>query len=158
MIITLVSCQKVDIINVSGELKIWHKVTLEIKGPRVSEESYPNPFLDLRLEAEFSHGETVYKVPGYFAADGNAGESGAMNGNSWKVHFNPDKTGTWKYKITFLEGKNIAIADNTENAKEVSTHGVVGECSIEESDKTGKEDYLLRMVIIFSMKDQRNTF
>ncbi len=37
------------------------------------------------------------RIPGYFAASGNAAESSAGKGNVWKIHFRPDEIGpSWK--------------------------------------------------------------
>ena len=63
-------------ISVSGELKQWHKVTLDLAGPFSRETDIsPNPFTDYCFEVIFEHesGQPVYRVPGYFAADGNSG-------------------------------------------------------------------------------------
>lgn len=128
-----------EAIQVSGELKKWHRVTLEIAGPETDENAVPNPFLDYQLEATFTNGGNTYTVPGYFAADGNAAETSANSGNSWKVHFAPDATGTWNYEITFLKGKNAAIAENIENLEKLTWHGTTGSFEIAESDKSGKD-------------------
>jgi len=45
-------------------------------------------------------GAEEYVVPGYYAADGNAGETGASTGNIWKAHFTPQWAGAHNYKIT----------------------------------------------------------
>ncbi|MBM4092477.1 MAG: DUF5060 domain-containing protein [Planctomycetes bacterium] len=71
---------------ISGELKEWHKVTLTLDGPYAHErDNEPNPFTDCNLTVTFTHdsGSPSYKVPGYFAADGNAGESSAEMGTKW---------------------------------------------------------------------------
>jgi hypothetical protein len=81
---------------VSGELKQWHKVTLTLDGPQAQEtDNDTNPFTDYRMDVTFTHesGAPSYKVPGYFAADGNAGETSASSGNKWRAHLAPDKTG-----------------------------------------------------------------
>ena len=62
-----------------------------------------------RLNVTFSNGAKSYNVPGYYAADGNAGETSATGGNKWKVHFCPDETGTWNYTASFRQGGNIAL-------------------------------------------------
>src|SRR5688572_29438151 len=74
-----------DII-VEGELRQWHKVTLTLTGPEAVEAGGgPNPFMDYRLTVTFAHesGSPTYRVPGYFAADGNAANSSAASGNKW---------------------------------------------------------------------------
>src|SRR5215510_3883825 len=97
---------------VSGELKQWHKVTLTFDGPSANEtDNSPNPFTDYRLTVTFVHesGAPSYAVPGYFAADGDAGNSGATSGNKWRVHFSPGKTGRWNWRAAFVSGQNVAL-------------------------------------------------
>ncbi|MGJ8655860.1 MAG: DUF5060 domain-containing protein [Akkermansiaceae bacterium] len=96
---------------VSGELREWHKVTLTVDGPEAGEMDVKpklNPFVDLVLDVRFRHesGEPDYLVPGYFAADGNAGESGASEGSKWRAHLSPDKVGKWEYTVKF-EGSEV---------------------------------------------------
>ena len=45
--------------TISGELKQWHKVTLDFEGPASSETADPNPFMDYRLDVTFHHPATV---------------------------------------------------------------------------------------------------
>ena len=72
--------------------------------PATSEAAAPNPFRDYRLDVTFVNRETGAKrvVPGYYAADGNAAQTGAASGNKWRVHFAPDKEGTWEINPTPL--------------------------------------------------------
>jgi len=89
---------------ISGELKKWHTVTLTFDGPDVSESDEYNPFFNYRLDVTFLHKATgkKYRVPGYFAADGNAGMTSATAGNKWRVHFTPDEIGDWNYNVEFM--------------------------------------------------------
>jgi len=67
---------------VSGELKQWHAVTLTLDGPMAHEsDSVPNPFMNYRMNVTFTHasGSPSYRVPGYFAADGDAANSSASS-------------------------------------------------------------------------------
>lgn len=99
---------------ISGDLLQWHKVTLTVEGPQAAEtDTRPNPFRDYRFTVEFAHesGAPRYVVPGYFAADGNAAESGAVSGNKWRAHLSPDKTGTWTYRVSFVSGLGSALSD-----------------------------------------------
>ena len=76
-------------VAISGELKQWHKVTLTLTGPQADESSTePNPFTDYRMTVTFAHesGTPTYRVPGYFAGDGNAANSSATSGNKWRAH------------------------------------------------------------------------
>lgn len=127
-------------VTVSGELKQWHKVTLTLAGPFAAErDEDPNPFTDYGFWVEFRHesGEPTYRVPGYFAADGRAGETSAEAGNCWRAHLAPDKTGEWTYRIVFLKGKHAAIGG--EGTELPPYHGVSGTFTIGESDKAGRD-------------------
>jgi hypothetical protein len=126
-------------ITIKGELKQWHKITFTIPGPETAEYAKINPFLDYRLEVTFTNGEQSITVPGFFAADGNAAETSAKEGNTWMVRFRPDKTGTWEYKVWFREGKNIAVAENPDFGTQVGADGQTGSFDVEGSDKTGDD-------------------
>ena len=135
------SCQSSTdpFINIEGDLQQWHKVTLVLNGPGTSEMAKENPFLDYKLEATFSQGTISYTVPGYFAADGNAGETSAREGSTWKVHFRPDAPGTWTYRISFKKGKNLAVLDIDNEGESVAADGMEGSLEISESDKSGPD-------------------
>jgi len=49
----------------SGELLVWHTITLTFDGPQTSETAEPNPFTDYRLDVVFKQGYQVFVVPGY---------------------------------------------------------------------------------------------
>ena len=73
-------------VDVSGELMQWHKVVLTFTGPETSEMSEVNAFSDYRLDVTFDGPSgQVYKIRGFYAADGNAAESSAENGDKWKA-------------------------------------------------------------------------
>ncbi len=100
-------------VSMSGELRQWHKVTLTLTGPQADELSTaPNPFTDYRMTVTFAHesGTPTYRVPGYFAGDGDAASSSATAGNKWRAHLAPDKTGRWTYRIAFVSGNGVALA------------------------------------------------
>lgn len=123
-------------VSVTGEIRKWHTVIFTFEGPHCSENDFrPNPFLDYRLEVTFRHNSKVVKVPGYFAADGNASETGAVEGNKWRVNFVPDDTGAWSYKVSFRTGRNIAIGDNPDDGNPVAQDGLEGSIKVMPSDK-----------------------
>jgi hypothetical protein len=127
---------------VTGELKKWHKVTLNFAGPTTGESASPNPFTDYRLNVTFSHPGTgkSYVVPGYFAADGNAGNTSASSGNIWRAHFAPDETGVWTYSASFRSGSNVAVNSSpTAGAGAGYFDGDSGNFSIAASDKSGTD-------------------
>ena len=93
--------------SVEGELKVWYPVTITFTGKEASETEAT--FRDHRLDVTFSKGDKSFRVPGYFAADGNAAESSATNGNKWRVKFTPNEPGAWTYSASFREGPEIAV-------------------------------------------------
>ena len=129
-------------VNITGELKKWHTVTLTFEGPEVTETDEYNPFLNYRLNVIFSHQKTgkTYKVPGYFAADGNAAITSATSGNKWRVNFCPDEVGEWVYSVDFKKGKWVAIRERTKKAPSGEyMDGATGSFSIQPTDKTGRD-------------------
>ncbi len=141
LILLSFSCRtaKDPAISVRGELKQWHKVTLLINGPATSEYADENPFLDYKLDVTFTNGTGSYTVPGFYAADGQAGESSAREGDVWKVHFRPDAPGNWSYSVSFQKGKNIAVLDGDIAGETVDSNGTTGSFEISASDKTGPD-------------------
>jgi len=129
-------------VTISGELKQWHKVTLTLDGPFASESDVsPNPFTDYRMTVTFTHesGSPSYAVPAYFAADGNAAETGASEGIKWRAHLSPDKTGKWTYKISFLTGAMVATADMPWMKTLAPFNGLEGSFVVAPTDKTGRD-------------------
>ncbi len=125
--------------TVSGELRQWHRVTITFDGPQSAETADANPFRDCRLDVTFSKGGRHIVVPGYFAADGSAGESGATAGNRWRVHFAPDEPGTWTYRASFRVGSNVAASEDATAGKPAGFDGASGTLTIEPTDKTGPD-------------------
>jgi len=129
-------------LNISGQLKQWHKITLDLNGPFAHElDTDPNPFTDYNLMITFEHesGEPILKVPGYYAADGNSAETSADRGTIWRTHFSPTKTGVWNYIISFLKGSFVAISD-VQTAKPVTPfHGKSGKITVSGTDKKGHD-------------------
>ena len=124
-------------VKIDGALKKWHKVTLSFEGDALSENDANNPFLNYRLNVIFKHKDRIIKVPGFFAADGNAAETSATSGNVWQVRFMPDATGEWEFEAFFRKGKNIAISDALHAGESTGFDGVKGKFVIEDADKTG---------------------
>lgn len=97
---------------VSGELRQWHRITLTFEGPQASETGQPNPFRHYRMNVTFAElsSHQIVLVPGFFAADGEAGETSAQQGNRWRVHFSPPRPGTWRYSVSFRSGSDVALS------------------------------------------------
>ncbi len=126
---------------ISGELKKWHRVSITWDGPASSETSNPNPFRDYRLNVTFAHPASgkSYCVPGFFAADGDAANTGATGGVRWRVHFAPDEIGQWNFIASFRAGANVAT--NASPAAGIPAHfdGASGSFVVVPTDKTGRD-------------------
>ncbi len=130
-----------DSVALTGEMKQWHKVTLTLDGPFAKErDTQPTPFTDFALSVTFTHesGAPSYTVPGYFAADGNAAESGAESGNKWRAHLSPDKPGKWNYAVSMLAGRHVAV-DELARRQASPAIGAWGSFTVAASDKTGRD-------------------
>ena len=117
-------------VQVSGELRAWQPLSLSFTGPQTSELDDVNPFLDYRLNVSFSKGTKRYTVPGYYAADGNAGQSSAAAGNQWRVHFVPDEPGQWTYSASLQTAKNAALSKSRNVGRIVFMEGQDGSLDI----------------------------
>ena len=134
VVLFLSACQE-NLVQVSGELKQWHTIELTFNGPVTSENAKENPFLDYRLVVTFNHDSKTFQVPGFYAADGNASETSADQGNQWQVRFCPDLIGVWNYSVSFKKGKDIAIHDEFNEGESISFDGLKGSFKILKSDK-----------------------
>ncbi len=129
-------------ITLTGEQRMWHKITLTLDGPFAHEhDNAPNPFTDYRLVAKFTSATgKQYMIPGYFAADGDAGNTSAQAGTKWRVHFAPDQEGKWTYEIMFHRGQLAALDDDARELTPIDgLHGRQGTLNILASDKTGRD-------------------
>ena len=125
--------------QILGELRKWHKVTLAFTGPFVSETDTVNPFLQYRFDVKFMHISSgkSYKIPGFFAADGNAANTSASSGNQWHCHFAPDEIGIWSFDVSFVQGTDISVSMAV--GAPTSFHGQSGFFTIEASNKVGRD-------------------
>jgi hypothetical protein len=125
---------------VTGELRKWHKVTLTFTGPNTSETATPNPFRNYRLNVTFTapSGAKIV-VPGYYAADGNAGQTGATTGSKWRAHLLPNATGTWTYVASFRTGTDIAASLVATDGTATSFNGTTGSFSIAATNKVAPD-------------------
>jgi len=103
-----------------------HTKTISFEGPQTSEFADPNPFTDFRLQVTFTHADARYVVRGFYAADGDAAETGAKAGRVWQVRFAPDRVGTWNYSATLRTGKGIAVDDRTHAGSDVPIRNATG--------------------------------
>ena len=113
-------------ISLSGAA--FERVTLSLDGPQLDERGALNPFSDVRLDWIISKGDDEWTVPGYFAACGDAADSGCTGGNQWRAHFLPAERGEYTYKIRFRQGTDIAIRNPA--GTPLSNDGLTGAFSI----------------------------
>ena len=122
--------------RIDGEKKTWHPLAIRFTGPKSSESADPNPFRDYRLTVTFARGVKSTHVPGFFAADGAAGESSAEAGDQWEVRFLPDAEGEWAFHAELARGPDAAIRGETEAEAETQVVGVAdGTFRITATDK-----------------------
>ena len=128
-----------DDIAIHGDRIKWHPITFNLKGPRVNEDDDPNPFLIYRYDVLLTSptGNQV-RVPGFFAGDGDAANTGAQAGNIWKAHFVPSEEGTWKYRISFRRGENVAVSTNPTEGEPTQFDGQSGSIQIASPDSRSK--------------------
>ena len=141
LLLTFSSCNQQKEVVVDGELQKWHRITLNFEGPKTNELADDNPFLHYRLDVTFSNGDKTYRIPGFYAADGNAAETSSSKGNIWQVRFTPDTLGEWTYSVSFKKGENVAVLDDFLSAKSAGfMDGQSGSFNIYASDKTGVDN------------------
>lgn len=110
----------------------WQAVTLTFDGPEASEDGSPNPFRDYRMSVTFSQPASGRRVvvPGFFAVDGDAGESSAKSGDQWRVRFTPPGPGAWTWEASFRQGKDVAISRDESAGQGVSFNGQTGSLDV----------------------------
>ncbi len=118
--------------EVEGPLKYGSPITLTFDGPEASESADPNPFRDVRFNVTFTHEATgrIVRVPGYFAADGDAAETSADSGSAWRVHFVPTDSGRWSYQTSARAGSDVAISDDISAGEATALDGRTGHFDI----------------------------
>lgn len=125
-------------VTISGELRAWHKVTLTVAGPQVDEADVPSPCFDYAMDVTFRHADGLtYVVPGYFAADGDAANSGATAGNLWRAQLCPDLPGVWTYTVRFVHGPDAAVTGQGQAV--AGCDGLAGEFTILPTNKAGRD-------------------
>lgn len=104
----------------------WQKLSLDFTGPQTSEDAEENPFTSYRLDVNFTHNDSTFTVPGYFAADGDADATSATSGDIWRVNFRPHLEGIWSWEAVMYKGKDIATSDNSTGGERIEVGGQSG--------------------------------
>jgi len=87
-----------------------------------SDKSYANPFMDVDIDAVFTHSDgTTIALPGFW-----------NGGNEWKVRFSPEKAGVWYYTVACTDKENASLTQTgeieaiaVEPKTELEKHGYV---------------------------------
>lgn len=124
-------------VEVLGERKRWHHVTVRQQAVGSSETASPNPFLDYRFDVQFTAPDgRDFLAPGYFAADGEGGAAGT----AWQAHFSPDAVGEWDYRIHFRAGSEVAVSLLPDAGTPLAPFtGASGSFTVTESDKAAPD-------------------
>lgn len=128
--LSLAACQPKPV-GTMIETPVAHQpFTLDFVGPELTEAR--ETFTDYFMEVRFTYTKTgmAYTVPGYFAADGNAANTGATSGTVWRAHFNPPQHGKWIYEVNFKTGPNAAIATQYPEASAGYFDGASGKFTV----------------------------
>ena len=126
---------------IEGPLIQWQPVTVSFAGPETAEDGEPNAFRDYRLTVTFEHGAsgTAFGVPGYFAADGNAGQTSTAVGRIWRAMLLPSQAGEWTFRAAFRQGAGVALSDDPQAGEAGEIDGAAGSFTVAptDSDATG---------------------
>jgi len=121
-------------VTVLGALRVWHTLELQFEGPGARETEETNPFTDFSLAVTFRQGNRVVAVPGFFAADGQAAQTGARAGTIWAVRWSPPSEGLWTWSATMRRGPDVVFSPQTGDPV-AAVDGLEGRLQIAASDK-----------------------
>ncbi|MEO0530852.1 MAG: DUF5060 domain-containing protein [Planctomycetota bacterium] len=117
----------------------YQPIKLDFELASTHELAPENPFLDYRLDVTFSQGGRTFRVPGHFAADGDAANSGASHGTVWRVLFAAPEDGEWTYEVSFHRGRHLAIDEDPYRGEPVAPHdGTTGTLQVQPVPATAK--------------------
>lgn len=114
-------------------------ITLSFNGPQTSEYDSVNPFLNYLLLVEFSSNGSKKMIRGFYAADGNAANTGSDSGAVWQVRFIPEVIGEWTYSANLYKGDSVAINNNIENAEQIELANSNGKFVVVDSEKNAND-------------------
>ncbi|OEK08120.1 hypothetical protein A8C32_01275 [Flavivirga aquatica] len=113
-------------VDVSGQkpYRKWDKIAVSLTLPTSISESNTS-FKNTRMDVLFTDpsGKKI-RVPGFFAADGNAANTNAKSGKIFKAYLRPYKTGRWKYQVLYYTGNDVALKNV--NQLPNPTHNLTG--------------------------------
>lgn len=115
---------------ITAQPTLWHRMGIDFNGPVLTETA--STFTDYRLTVAFTHVDSgkIYEVPGFFAADGDAADTGATSGTVWRVHFNPPLPGEWEYEASFRAGDDVAVSMSASAGRATAFNGAAGDFEV----------------------------
>ncbi len=92
-------------------MRVGQPVRIDLIGPSLQESapSPNNPFLDYRGNLTISGPPGAIVVPLFFAADGDAADSHATAGSTWRGYFVPSAPGAYTLTASFRAGPGVAV-------------------------------------------------
>jgi hypothetical protein len=137
-------------------------LTLSFSGPQTSEYDSLNPFLHYLLLVEFTTNGYETMIRGFYAADGNAANTGADSGGVWQVRFIPEVSGKWTYSAKLYKGDSVAINNNIKNAEQIELMNSNGNFVVTNSEKTANNKSFKGRIIAkngyFKLRDTNEYF
>ena len=121
ILLVWLACSAISL-TASGEYRQHQTLSLDFEIDATRETAAINPFRDYRLQVTFEQGDRQYSVPGFYAADGNAANTGADAGGVWRVYFTPPKPGAWTYTVSFRRGADLAVEDDPYSGKPIKPY------------------------------------
>lgn len=115
-------------------------VEITFAGPNTSEADSTNPFTDYRLWVQFTNGDDTVAVRGFYAADGDAGNSSGSSGNKWQVRFSTPEAGVWHYTAALRHGKDIAISTDVDAGEQIAISNAEGQIEVLKADDYADRD------------------
>lgn len=100
-------------VEISGNapLRKWDRIIVSLTLPSNISES-DTSFKNIRMDVVFTDPSGgVIRVPGFFAADGDAANTNAKAGNIFKAYLRPYETGDWSYQVLYYTGTDVALQD-----------------------------------------------
>ena len=113
-----VLCGNIVFAEEANEATLWNPTEITLN----SSKEYDNPYLDVDINAEFTHEDgTKIALPGFWKEN-----------QTWAVRFSPTKLGKWSYVITCTDATNTSLtatgeltAKENDGSTEIDKHGFV---------------------------------
>ncbi len=115
--------------------------TLCVTGPQVHEQDAYNPFWHYRLNVNVAWPGGAQTLRGYYAADGDAANTGARSGDQWCVRLQAFEPGVYTYEIQFERGDSLAIRPDAQRGEALPGHGRKSSFRVELPSDGNVEDF-----------------